>query len=362
MSQFYISKIKIRRGTNDQRLLVRLDQGELAYTIDTNRLYVGNGTTMGGVAATNKISIPLSNVNSLTALYSEVGDIVSIRNIWYQLTASPHTNLNNWGRLAQNTSNEFFYDQFSALTISPSGLSASRINPNTVSNGVMIKDNILQLNVDTNFFGISANKITLNPDTITKKEISDTSFGDGIVGGNDNPITLSVNTDQFKFNSRQLNLNYDAITKVYPPQSDLTSLTGLINSSLGAPRVGDMASIDGIFYQLTTTPSTDIASWSEIDNRKSVERSIFGTLTGNSTNTILNRTNTLSSIFNGTPLQTLSGGIPNIPITRFNAMSSNGIDTVNITLSSAGFITFEGNSVTKTGQAIGRFAIPIFAY
>jgi hypothetical protein len=41
--------IKIRRGTDAQRLTVVLEQGEVAYTTDTKKLYVGDGTTLGGV-------------------------------------------------------------------------------------------------------------------------------------------------------------------------------------------------------------------------------------------------------------------------------------------------------------------------
>ena len=43
-----VAKIKLRRGSNSDRKLIILDQGELGYTIDTNRVYVGNGTTFGG--------------------------------------------------------------------------------------------------------------------------------------------------------------------------------------------------------------------------------------------------------------------------------------------------------------------------
>ena len=40
--------IKIRRGTNADRLTVLLEQGEVAYTTDTKKFYIGDGTTLGG--------------------------------------------------------------------------------------------------------------------------------------------------------------------------------------------------------------------------------------------------------------------------------------------------------------------------
>lgn len=41
--------LRIRRGTNSQRTGVTLDIGEIAYTTDTKKLYVGDGITAGGV-------------------------------------------------------------------------------------------------------------------------------------------------------------------------------------------------------------------------------------------------------------------------------------------------------------------------
>ena len=40
--------LRIRRGTDAQRQSVQLDIGELAYTTDTQKLYVGDGTVLGG--------------------------------------------------------------------------------------------------------------------------------------------------------------------------------------------------------------------------------------------------------------------------------------------------------------------------
>lgn len=41
--------LRIRRGTNSQRAGVTFEAGEIAYTTDTKKLYVGDGATMGGV-------------------------------------------------------------------------------------------------------------------------------------------------------------------------------------------------------------------------------------------------------------------------------------------------------------------------
>lgn len=40
--------IRVRRGTDTQRLSVILEEGEIAYTTDTKKFYVGDGITLGG--------------------------------------------------------------------------------------------------------------------------------------------------------------------------------------------------------------------------------------------------------------------------------------------------------------------------
>lgn len=42
--------LKLRRGTNAQRIVITPAEGELIYTTDTKKLYVGDGLTAGGVA------------------------------------------------------------------------------------------------------------------------------------------------------------------------------------------------------------------------------------------------------------------------------------------------------------------------
>lgn len=44
--------LKLRRGTNAERLTVTPEQGELIYTTDTKRLFVGDGSTAGGTVVT----------------------------------------------------------------------------------------------------------------------------------------------------------------------------------------------------------------------------------------------------------------------------------------------------------------------
>jgi hypothetical protein len=54
---------KIRRGTNAERLTITPAQGELIYTTDTKKLYVGDGTTVGGNAVDSNIPIRVDGDN-----------------------------------------------------------------------------------------------------------------------------------------------------------------------------------------------------------------------------------------------------------------------------------------------------------
>ena len=56
-----ITKFKLRRGTDDQRKTVVFEEGELVYTTDTNKLYVGTGFTSGGIIVANNITYTLTS-------------------------------------------------------------------------------------------------------------------------------------------------------------------------------------------------------------------------------------------------------------------------------------------------------------
>jgi hypothetical protein len=67
--------LQIRRGTNASRLSIAFSEGELVYSTDTKKLYVGDGTTLGGVPVSSleESSVTLGgnidlNSNSITGL------------------------------------------------------------------------------------------------------------------------------------------------------------------------------------------------------------------------------------------------------------------------------------------------------
>jgi len=59
-------KLLVRRGTDSDRKQITLESGELGFTTDTVRLYVGDGTTAGGVIVGNKYKGKAANVTTLS--------------------------------------------------------------------------------------------------------------------------------------------------------------------------------------------------------------------------------------------------------------------------------------------------------
>lgn len=49
--------LRLRRGTDTERQSVVFAEGELVYTVDTQELYVGDGTTLGGIRITGSVEI-----------------------------------------------------------------------------------------------------------------------------------------------------------------------------------------------------------------------------------------------------------------------------------------------------------------
>ena len=66
--------LRLRRGTDAERLLITPLQGELIYTTDTKLLYVGDGTTAGGTTAGAATTLNALNDTDLTGKSN--GDVI----------------------------------------------------------------------------------------------------------------------------------------------------------------------------------------------------------------------------------------------------------------------------------------------
>ena len=59
--------LRIRRGTNSERLTIVPLEGELIYTTDTKDLYIGDGNTLGGVALVEAAEVVTSSQSNVVA-------------------------------------------------------------------------------------------------------------------------------------------------------------------------------------------------------------------------------------------------------------------------------------------------------
>lgn len=95
-------KLLIRRGTNAERLNVILNEGELGFTTDSMKLYVGDGATFGGVQVTG--SKFLGAAGDITTLSpADINDLAfstSFNGLYYLATGDGAT-LSDWVEISK---------------------------------------------------------------------------------------------------------------------------------------------------------------------------------------------------------------------------------------------------------------------
>lgn len=89
-------KLLVRRGSDSDRLSIVLDNGELGFTTDTERLYVGDGSTPGGILVGNVYKGTATNVTTLAPACA--GDLAydSDNNNLYRLKLNDGSNISDW--------------------------------------------------------------------------------------------------------------------------------------------------------------------------------------------------------------------------------------------------------------------------
>jgi alpha-tubulin suppressor-like RCC1 family protein len=104
-------KLLIRRGSNTERTNVVLSEGELGYTVDTRRLFVGDGVTTGALPTSLFLYFGTGHPSTWAA-EAEAGDVAydSIAGGIYRLAAKPYSTAGNWtlfsGPLANRVDDE----------------------------------------------------------------------------------------------------------------------------------------------------------------------------------------------------------------------------------------------------------------
>jgi len=175
-----ITKIVVRRGLLNTGRTINLVQGEPGFTIDTKRLYIGDGTSAPGAVIGNKnygiknFLDPILFTNLLSG--AEIGDIVydDQSNLLYTLTGGIEvdigTNSANWVKLpfvvdVDDSSIEL--NNLSAIQIKDKGVRARHIAAGVLGNGLVGGEGTaISVNVDNSTIDIAANKVRIKPGSL----------------------------------------------------------------------------------------------------------------------------------------------------------------------------------------------------
>ena len=213
MANITIVKLKVRRGSNAQRESIVLDQGEVGYTLDTKRLFVGDGATYGGNVIGNKSIGPYTAEASLGPDSSpglQLGDIGYANSLLYILTSTNYNDtLSGYGYIGPvaddtliefDTNNKLTVRKYAA-SVTDSGFDAQYLKPAFFGAGLLSSvGGIASVNINPAYLELHEDLITPMAQSITEREIASTTFAKGLVGGDNVPISLSINPDQFEFN------------------------------------------------------------------------------------------------------------------------------------------------------------------
>ena len=344
MANITIVKLKVRRGSNAQRESIVLDQGEVGYTLDTRRLFVGDGATLGGNVIGNKGIGPYAAATSLGPDSSpglQVGDIGYANSLLYILTSTNYNDsLSGYsyiGPVADDTLIEF--DSDNKLTVKKDGFDAQFLKAEFYGNGLLSSaGGIASVNINTTYLELSNSKISPVANSITEREIAATALSSGLVGGNNSKLKLSINSDQFQFNvDNQLELKSLGTQTI--PVSSWAGQDGnqLVNSGLG---------VNGITGRLQADLRSVNSDTFSLDSAGQI--SLYGATSSAQEFPFYSTKNGLiktiqSSIFDVITATSLSGGAQdNVPIGSI-LPHARAFDTI-----PSGYLLCDGNAYDST--------------
>ena len=330
MPDIEIVKFKLRRGTDAQRQNVVLEQGELGYTTDSKRVFVGDGFLSGGNPLGTKNHPPMY-VGTRTDLTEAVtGDLVYEDNLLYQLSGTDATTLSAWAFVGTRTDGTTLDYNAGLLELKDGGITADKFDSNIVvaNGGIELTSSGLSAAIDNS-------TITINGSgqlETTNVNISAGDIGLGLSGGAGDPIGVDV-TEAFTFTSGKLDF----------AAAGTDTVDG---DAIQAAALGEGLEKSGSTIRLETIGGGTISPFntSEYDSKGRI---------ASSNNTIeqnLSGTDSASGFFGS-----MNAEAPGSE-TIVNVLYGNIDGTaVTISLSSAGFMQIASGTN-------GNFAIPVFKF
>jgi hypothetical protein len=356
MPDIKIIKLKIRRGTNAQRQSIVLEQGELGYTTDTRRVFIGDGNTLGGSSIGCTAHAPTITSNARLNLVNAVkGDIVSDNSLLYQLTGSDVTQAASWVFIGPKVDESSITYTSNSVAIKDGGITGNKFATSAAASngGLQAGTGGLSAKVDNSTLIITSTN-TLSVNQIDQRHINTTAFDKGITGGLGTKISVNADSNYFGYNAGILTLSalpnstvsgltlsaasvqYTGSGLVINSDRIKTVLTDVDDSTI-EKNVNGVISLKGIVAQGETV--FDRITFNTYGQITNIRPSIVETLSCSQAGAL--------AIFNGQIDQTTFSNQTLIP-----TISSNGSgSTATVTLTSAGYIVIETN--------YGDIAIPI---
>lgn len=254
-----ILKLLVRRGADIDRKNIILSEGEIGYTTDGKRLFVGDGVTTGGnVAGTFFFGVATNTspytVGELVARGS-TGDTIysSVSSIYYVLTGTNTANLSSYipvgGPNIVSVDNTTITKTANG-TLSLLPLSASSFNANIFTNGLSALGPILQLGPAIYVNSINSNT-TFDLRSAGNNLISTTT---NVLSSNGN---TSITASSISLSSISLNVNNNSLTFADNSLGEGVLYrqvgTGLISTKTPGSTLTFFSSAIKIFTQGTTT-------------------------------------------------------------------------------------------------------------
>ena len=157
-------KLLVRRGTDLERREITLDEGEIGYATDTQRLFIGDGTTAGGNIIGNKF---LGTATTITDNTGVVNDLAfdSDTNTLQFISDNDGSLLSDWStvaNLAAAGDTTILVDNAQRITVGT--LSAGNFDLNALGSSLEIVSDKIALSG------------TINIDSITQRTLDATSY------------------------------------------------------------------------------------------------------------------------------------------------------------------------------------------
>ena len=157
-------KLLVRRGTNLERQEITLDEGEIGYTTDTQRLFIGDGTTPGGNITGNKFLGATTTITDNTGVVNDLA-FDSDTNTLQFISDNDGSLLSDWSTVANLVlagNPTIIVDDAQRITVGK--LSAGNFDLNALGSSLEIVSDKIALSG------------TINIDNITQRTLDATSY------------------------------------------------------------------------------------------------------------------------------------------------------------------------------------------